>query len=184
MWSRPGCWPPAGKGKPKLQTHWSTRKCFAPAQCICQQEPIQCRMMIQQHRREACRILHGLEKFHHYCFVCEVHVIIGHKPLVAIMGKDVSMLSQCLWCIILCIHQYRVHILYKPGPKLYIADWVSCHKHEENKDRDTRSKHRCKHYQHNNRPTNVHTHTRHTRSNSPRCTPTRSQSIYHKLLAT
>ena len=40
--------------------------------------------------REALRILHGLKKFHHYCFVCEVHVITEHKPLVAIMEKDVT----------------------------------------------------------------------------------------------
>ena len=33
--------------------------------------------------REALGILHGLEKFHHYCFAREVLVITDHKPLVA-----------------------------------------------------------------------------------------------------
>ena len=36
--------------------------------------------------------------------------------------------------ILLKIHQYRVQIFYKPGPKIFIADWLSCHNHEENKD--------------------------------------------------
>ena len=37
--------------------------------------------------REALGILHGLKKCHHYCFAREVHVIMDHKPLVAIFKK-------------------------------------------------------------------------------------------------
>ena len=59
-----------------------------------------------------------------------------NKPLVAIMGKDVATLSKCLQCIILCTHQYKVCILYKPSLKLFIAGWLSWHNHEENKDRE------------------------------------------------
>ena len=44
--------------------------------------------------REALGILHGLETFHHYCFAREVHIITYHKPLVAILKKDVATLSQ------------------------------------------------------------------------------------------
>ena len=72
-------------------------------------------------------MLHGLEKFHHYCFAYEVHIITDNKPLVAIMGKDVATL--------LYIHWYRVCILYKSGPELFLADWLSCHSQEENNDR-------------------------------------------------
>ena len=71
--------------------------------------------------REALGILHGLEKFHHYCFGREVIVITDHKPLVAIFKKDVATLSQHIQCILLKIHQYRVQIIYKPGPELFIA---------------------------------------------------------------
>ena len=39
-------------------------------------------------------MLHGLEKFHHYCFVREVGIITDHKPLVAIFNRDVPMLSE------------------------------------------------------------------------------------------
>ena len=38
-------------------------------------------------KREALGILHGLEKFHHYCFSREVLVITNHKPIVAIFKK-------------------------------------------------------------------------------------------------
>ena len=83
---------------------------------------------------EALGIFHGLKKFHHYCFAREVHVITDHKLLVAIFKKDVATLSQCIQCILLKIHQYRVQILYKPGPEIFIADWLSQHNHKEGKD--------------------------------------------------
>ena len=28
----------------------------------------------------------------------------------------------------------QVQILYKPGPDIFIADWLSCHNYEEGKD--------------------------------------------------
>ena len=43
---------------------------------------------------EALGILHGLEKFHHYCFGREVPVITNHKPLIFMFKKDVATLSQ------------------------------------------------------------------------------------------
>ena len=84
---------------------------------------------------EALGILHGLEKFHHYCFSREVLIITDHKPLVSMLKKDVATLSQCIQCILLKIHQYRVQIIYKPGPKIFIADWLSRHNHIEGKDK-------------------------------------------------
>ena len=44
------------------------------------------------------------------------------------------MLSQQMQCILLKIHQYRVQILCKPGPEIFIAYWLSWHNHEEGKD--------------------------------------------------
>ena len=43
---------------------------------------------------EACGMLHGLEKFHHYCFGREVLVITDHKPLESLFRKDIATLSQ------------------------------------------------------------------------------------------
>ena len=45
------------------------------------------------------------------------------------------MLSQC---ILLKIHQYRVWFIHKPGPKIFIADWLSRHNHKEGKDKTTK----------------------------------------------
>ena len=44
------------------------------------------------------------------------------------------MLSQCIQHILLKMHQYRVQILYKPGPELFIADWLSWHNLKEGTD--------------------------------------------------
>ena len=60
-------------------------------------------------------ILHGLEKFHHYCCGGEVLVITDHKLMVSIFKKDIAILSQQIQHILLNIHQYRVRIIYKPG---------------------------------------------------------------------
>ena len=75
--------------------------------------------------------------FHHYCFAREV-LITDHKPLVAIFKKDVATLSQCIQCILLKIHQYKIQILYKSGPDIFIADWLLQHNHEEGKDKPIR----------------------------------------------
>ena len=84
---------------------------------------------------EALGILHGLEKFHHYWFARKVLNTTEHKLLVVIFKKDMAMLLQCIQCILLKIHQYRVQIIYKPWPKIFTADWLSQHNHEEGKDK-------------------------------------------------
>ena len=84
---------------------------------------------------EALGILHVLEKFHHYCFGREVLIITDHKLLVSMFKKDVATLSQCIQCILLKTHQYSVQIIYKPGPDIFIADWMSRHNHTEGKDK-------------------------------------------------
>ena len=45
-----------------------------------------------------------------------------------------AILSQCIQHILLKIHQYRVQILYKPGPEIFIAHWLFWHNHKEGKD--------------------------------------------------
>ena len=53
---------------------------------------------------------------------------------MAILKKDIVMLSQRIQCIILRIHQYRISIIYKPGPEIFFADWLSRHNYQ-NKDK-------------------------------------------------
>ena len=82
---------------------------------------------------EALGIIYGLEKFHHYWVTREVGIITDHKPLFTILKKDVATLSQELQRILLRIYQYRVRIIYKPRPDLFITDWLSRQNHSENK---------------------------------------------------
>ena len=95
-----------------------------------------------------------------------------------------ATLSQCLQCIILCIYQYRVYITYKPDPKLFIADWLSWHNHEENKDKDMRPQHKCQCNRDSSGPASLYINMQYTRSDSKRYTPTRARGIYHKGLVT
>ena len=44
--------------------------------------------------REALGILHGLQKFDHYCFVREVYIITNHDLLISIFKENMEMLSQ------------------------------------------------------------------------------------------
>ena len=85
-------------------------------------------------KQEVLGILHSLEKFHHYCFGREILVITDHKLQVSIFKKDVATLSQQIQHTLLKIHQYRVQIIYKPGPDISIADWLLRHNHSEGKD--------------------------------------------------
>ena len=84
--------------------------------------------------RKTLGILHGLKKFHHYCFTREVHVITNHKPLVAILKKRHGNAITMHTVYPIKIHQYRVQILYKPRPEIFIADWLSQHNHHKGKD--------------------------------------------------
>ena len=46
-----------------------------------------------------------------------------------------ATLSLHIQHILLKTHQYRVQIIYKPGPEIFIADWLSRHNHTEGKDK-------------------------------------------------
>ena len=83
----------------------------------------------------ALGILYGLERFYHFYFAEEIYIITDHKPLVAMVSKDVAGVSQWLQCIMLCINKDSLPILYKTGPDLYIADWLSWHNHMEIRDK-------------------------------------------------
>ena len=75
--------------------------------------------------RKALKIVHGLDKFHYYCYASEVSIIINHKPLGAILKKEVATLSQTLQYILLRTHQYRIRVIYMPGPELFMVNFLS-----------------------------------------------------------
>ena len=63
-------------------------------------------------------------------------IISDHKLLGAMSNRDVAILLQWLQCIMLWIHQCRMCIIYRPGPDLYIMDWISCNNYAENRDQE------------------------------------------------
>ena len=56
------------------------------------------------------------------------------QPISSYIQENMATLSQRLQWVLLCIHQYKINILYKPGLQLHIADWLSRFNHNENKD--------------------------------------------------
>ena len=61
-------------------------------------------------------------------------MITDIKPLVVIFKEDIATLLHRLQRILLCIIQYNVRIMYKPGPQVFITDWLSGHNYSENWD--------------------------------------------------
>ena len=122
-----------GLGATLLQTRYNTSclKDEAPDNSILRPIAFVNKSLIRAEKRysnigrEVLGILYGLETFCHYCFTREVSIITDHRPLVAIFKKDIATLPQGLQQILLRIHQYRVKIIYKPGPDLFIMDWLS-----------------------------------------------------------
>ena len=83
---------------------------------------------------EALGVLHSLEKFHHYCYGCVVHVITDHRPLLSLMHKDVSNVSPRLQRLLLQIYRYHVVMHYRPGKEMHLADYLSRASHTLNWD--------------------------------------------------
>ena len=133
---RPWHWLIADVRGQELWTWGSARQCSSLPSHICQENQYSIEWWYRKSERGALSILHGLIKFHHYCFWKEVYVITDHKPLVGMITKDVAIISQWLQCFMLCIHLYSLYILYKPGPMLYIVYWLSCNSHVENWDQE------------------------------------------------
>ena len=65
--------------------------------------------------REVPGICHGLQTFTP-TILPEMQIITDHKPLVAMLRKDVGRLSQRLQYISLKIHQNEINIIYKLEP--------------------------------------------------------------------
>ena len=55
------------------------------------------------------------------------------------MEKGFGNLVTVTTDTLLRIHQYKIHMLYKPGPELYITDLLSRYNLSENKDEEISS---------------------------------------------
>ena len=83
----------------------------------------------------------------------------------------------------LCIHQYRVHIIHKPGSDLYIADWLSQKKRSIIQGQGSHwheHKHAC--HEHISKYTSMPINRRHTGSNTRGCRLPKPEIIHNKML--
>ena len=95
--------------------------------------------------KENIRILQGLERFHHYCFIREVSTKTDHRSVVTIFKKDVATLSQWLQCILarnlLLQNMHTIQVRSCP-----LHSRFAIKEKTENKDKEFKrheAKHRC-----------------------------------------
>ena len=115
------------QGQLELSLRWRVREYHPKTDWIHQQKHIKCGKKIWQFEEEVWGILHRQEKFHHYCFARE-------ESNNNVSQWRIARLAQRLQYILLIIYQYRIRRLYKPGPHLFKADYLSRENHAKNKD--------------------------------------------------
>lgn len=79
-----------------------------------------------QIEKETLAIVHGCTKFHDYIFGQHaVTVESDHRPLVAIFSKPLYQCPLRLQRMRLTLQRYPIHVTYKPGKELFLADALS-----------------------------------------------------------
>ena len=75
--------------------------------------------------RELLTIIYGCEKFHMYLYGRTFIVEVDHKPLEMISLKNLIVAPACLQRMLLCLQQYNLVIMYRPGREMLLADALS-----------------------------------------------------------
>ena len=79
-----------------------------------------------QIEKEMLAIVFGCTKFHDYIYgLPNVTVETDHKPLESILTKPLHAAPARLQRVIMSIQKYPIHVVYKPGKELLIADTLS-----------------------------------------------------------
>lgn len=90
-----------------------------------------------QIEKEFLAVVFACTKFHYYIYGRQVLVKTDHKPLVAIMEKEIcSIPSPRLQRMKLRLSKYTINLKYVPGKYLYIADLLSRYFDKKNKERE------------------------------------------------
>lgn len=77
--------------------------------------------------KELFGICAAMDKYHQFVYGRHIIIETDHKPLVAIMNKDINKISARLQRMVLKLLKYEFEIRYVPGSKMYIADYLSRH---------------------------------------------------------
>ena len=75
--------------------------------------------------REMLAVVFGCERFHTYIYGQPFMVESDHKPLEMIQLKSLSAAPPRLQRMLLRLQNYNVHIKYKPGSQMLLADGLS-----------------------------------------------------------
>lgn len=75
--------------------------------------------------KELFAICAALEKYHQFVYGRKIIVETDHKPLVTIINKDINKISARLQRMVLKLIKYELDVKYVPGPKMFIADYLS-----------------------------------------------------------
>ena len=80
--------------------------------------------------RECLAVTYGLEKFEHYLLGRNVTVETDHSPLEQIFKKNINEAPSRLQRLLLRCLRFDVHVQYKQGRSIPVADALSrvCHK--------------------------------------------------------
>ena len=76
--------------------------------------------------RELLAACWSLEKFHHYVYGKSLVIETDHKPPASIWKKSIASALPHLQCLLLCMSNYKINIVYIPGNTNVVADALSC----------------------------------------------------------
>ena len=79
--------------------------------------------------RELLGVVARVEKFHTFCYGISTYVLSDHKPLSAIVKKDLVNAPPRLQRLLLRLQKYNIQIQYKPGKSMIFADHLSRNVH-------------------------------------------------------
>ena len=67
----------------------------------------------------------AVERFDTYVYGRKITIETDHKPLETIFKKSLQSSPRRLQKMLLCLQKYDIHIVYKRGTELYLADTLS-----------------------------------------------------------
>ena len=77
-------------------------------------------------KRELLAIVYGCKKFHTYLYGRTFIMETDHKPLEMISLKNLTAAPARLQRMLLCLQQYDLIIMYRPGKEILLVDALSC----------------------------------------------------------
>ena len=87
--------------------------------------------------RELLGVVARVEKFHTFCYGRSTYVLSNHKPLSAIVKKDLVNAPPRLQRLLLRLQKYNIQIQYKPGKSMIFANHLSRNVHPTPSDEPT-----------------------------------------------